>query len=251
MMLKSHPAICLPKSTTDTEFFNRNYRDDLKDLKKHFKHRAPDQITGEFTAAYMDDPLVPRRIARHFPEAKFIFGYRESSERIASLYKHYFRYGEIRSRTFTEACNEMPSIMDAGRYKGNMSRWFDCFPKTNFLIYDFHRIGIDPQKLLEEICTFLGISPLVFRDVAKVFNASTTPRFPRVAGCVRSNVVLLRRYGLFHLVKLGKLMGLDLLAYSGGKNPVGLAASDREFIIREFHDDDEFARSLLRNRAIF
>ena len=78
------------------------------------------------------------RIADAYPDARIIVCLRDPVARAISSYYHYVSKGAISPRlSLLEAAEAQPAIREHGRYRPNLTRWLELFPREAFLFIVF------------------------------------------------------------------------------------------------------------------
>jgi Sulfotransferase domain len=176
--LVQHKAI-LPASRKEVHYFDRFLDRGLNWYRAHFPLAlwmnllSARRITGEATPNYLASPAVAAAAHDLLPEAKLIVLLRNPVER---AYSHYY-FAIARQRkarhTFDEAIRiEMQKLEEAdsaasrlaaapylmhGHYAENLERWFNCFPRSQFLILQAEVLFREPKLVLSEALQFLGM----------------------------------------------------------------------------------------------
>ena len=159
--LQLHPEIFIPRKK-GTRFFVDNYDNGLSWYEKFFDERAEKAI-GEATVGYLHTEHSAQLIQKHLPDAKFIVSLRDPVDR---AYSSYGRLTGVAKEgddnygiSFENKIIATPSILDQGLYAKHLKRWFELFPRENFLILTFDEMKNDPETFLQKIYTFLGVDP--------------------------------------------------------------------------------------------
>ncbi|WP_170861295.1 sulfotransferase [Geitlerinema sp. PCC 9228] len=184
--MRRHPTI-VPAVQKELHFFDRpKYRKGKYFYFSEFPLPKLDklgskQITGEATPDYLFHPHAPARIKELFPDTKFIVLLRNPSDRAYAHYNHEVRNKREPLPSFEEAVNAEPerlrgelekmlsdptyesevrdrkSYLERGKYQEQLQRWFDLFPREQFLIFKSEDFFVDPQSVLKEIWQFLDL----------------------------------------------------------------------------------------------
>ncbi|MEW4267096.1 sulfotransferase domain-containing protein [Priestia aryabhattai] len=182
--LIKHPDI-LPPSKKELHFFNKteHYRKGIDWYKKQFPlSKSLNKMTGEATPNYLFDTLTPKRVADHLPQTtKFIVLLRNPVDRAYSNYQMKVKKGHDH-RSFEEAIiqdesrlksefqqvirkyqNKKPNhliypYITRGIYVEQLKTWMDLFPKHQFLIVKSEELFNEPQKVVNQVARFLGLS---------------------------------------------------------------------------------------------
>ena len=136
------------------------------------------KVTYEATPSYLYMPECARRIHDYAPTMKLIAILREPVSRAYSAWNMYSTFGEsdnpyYRSvhdpRSFETAIEEeLEQIAsgEPGRGKGylargfyaeQLERYYDHFPTEQLLVLDHAALRDEPQRILTEVCDFIGI----------------------------------------------------------------------------------------------
>ena len=146
-------------------------------LKKKLGHKV---ITGEACTAYIFYPLAIKRIKEIIPKAKFIAILRNPVDRAYSHYHHEVKR-KAENLSFEQAISEENkriedeqnvnsvetnlkkshfehhSYLHRGHYAEQLQRWFELFPKEQFLIITLEDLSIFQKKTMNTIFDFLGL----------------------------------------------------------------------------------------------
>ena len=174
-ILLHHPEVALPREK-ETRFFSSFYRwCDLRWYLSRFGDSAR-LHRGDATPTYAILPPGTIRLIHDLaPWLKVIFLLREPVERAWSHARHNWRYGEANFAAWRPALEQVteaqwqenfshPWSSVSGDYLGQLRRWRSVFPREQLYVGFFDDIALQPQKLLAEVFSFLGISPI---DVKK------------------------------------------------------------------------------------
>lgn len=186
--LLQHPRI-VSAVTPSLNFFDQQFIKGVEWYQRQFpllSEYAPDQrpsghITGETSPYYLHHPLVPERIKRHCPHAKFIVLLRNPTDR---AYSH-FRYATEKGHenlAFGLALRMEAKRLERGRfhmqdnpyhvsqsslffsyishglYARQLSHWFRFFRKDQFLILKSEDYFANPLPEVIKAFAFLGLS---------------------------------------------------------------------------------------------
>ncbi|GBC70058.1 hypothetical protein HRbin01_01766 [archaeon HR01] len=187
--ITSHPQV-IPAFRIEVHFFDVGYSLGLNWYRAHFPVRfwmkvlemlrGSKVITGEKSPYYMFHPHAPRRIAKLIPHVKLIALLRNPVDRAYSLYQLRRRRG-LELLTFEEAIERekrlIPSetekmlhdenynsiehrrysYISRGIYIKSLSRWFQFFPREQFLILKSENLFENPNNLMQRVFDFLNI----------------------------------------------------------------------------------------------
>lgn len=245
--LGRHPEIA-PSLRKEIEYFTVDYGKGENWYRAHFPlrmrrmlHRAMGRrlFTFEATPDYLFDPRAPERLRKLLPGARLVVLLREPVERAFSHYHHMARLG-LEDLGFAEAIaaeddrlagqleqmqndplsRVLPfrrhSYFARGLYADQLERWFEQFPREQFLILrssDFFR---DPRAVLEQILEFIGAEPWApaeFRNYSYTKTPAENPDIPHpVAFQLTGRFAAPNR-------RLEELVGIDLAWGKAEKTP--------------------------------
>lgn len=159
--LVEHPQVCGSKNK-ELSFLNDpiKYGQGINAYAVHFPECKPGQIRGEYTPGYLPSEEAIRKINEWFPSAKFLVCFRNPIERAYYHYIYHKTEEKTTARTFEEAIKDRalkPYYIDTGFYYSQLKKWFDVFPKENFLVLIHDDIKKDPLKFIQGVYRFLGI----------------------------------------------------------------------------------------------
>lgn len=199
--LGAHPQI-VPSLRKETRYFSIDYHRGLSWYRAHFPMAAALQPiewirgaarTFEATPDYLFDPRSPVRIRDTIPDALFVILLRDPVERAYSHWQHMCRLG-FEPLPFPEAVAAEPerittelqalrrgvahparnalrfSYLARGCYAEQLSRWFDVFPREQFLIIAAEEFYADPAAIMAKMCHFMGVDewrPAEFRNYSR------------------------------------------------------------------------------------
>jgi Glycosyl transferase family 2/Sulfotransferase domain len=149
--------------------------------------RVTSVISGEASPYYLFHPLAAGRAAREAPDLRLIVLLRDPVERAYSHYKERVLHGgesfgfedaldaeadRLRGEAerivaqpgYRSVAHEDHSYVAQGRYLDMLPRWFELFPREQFHIVaseDFYR---DPNRIVNEVWTFLGLAPTTLQS---------------------------------------------------------------------------------------
>lgn len=108
-------------------------------------------------------------IHRFYPDAKIIFGVRDKKTWVRSCYSSYIKGGGQKefSNWFDIVFDK--ELLDFDVYLCHLKKLFD-----NVYIYRFEDFIADKNKIVREICSFIGVEEVVFKD--KRYNVGLNER---------------------------------------------------------------------------
>lgn len=187
-LLQSHPQIVWPQLIKSPHWFDVNYDQTWEWYLSHFPLRVTlgrgdtRRITGEAAPYYLFHPYAAERIARHVPEARVIAILRDPVSRAWSHYQHEVARGHedldfeaaldaepLRLRGSDEVLARPGGVHDGhlyhsyvgrGLYAQQLKRYDDLFDRSQVFVTFTADIKQEPQRVFDEICRFLDISPI-------------------------------------------------------------------------------------------
>jgi len=198
--LIGHPKISSALNK-EVHFFDINYNKGIDWYWKQFPtvsekvNSNEKSITGESTPYYLFHPLIAKRIFKHLPRIKLIVLLRNPVDRAYSHFSHVVRAGN-EPLSFDEAIKKEPerlkgleekiyqyqysfnhhkfSYLSRGIYADQLERYLQLFKKEQMLILKSEDFFASPQKVLNRVFSFLGISNSELSDFEK-FNFGNNP----------------------------------------------------------------------------
>ena len=188
-----HPAIA-PAAKKEVQYFSTRHRYRLGRLWyrsnfptslsgcRFYKKTNQNLISGEATPAYLFYPMVPGRMKEALPDVKLIVILRNPVDRAHSHYHHSLRKNmepmsfekAIKSEEKWRAEESERLVKDPnfiltgyrghpyitrGIYAGQLENWFKCYDRKQFLILATEDLHENPQRTLDQVFDFLGVSP--------------------------------------------------------------------------------------------
>ena len=205
--ITDHPRIA-PAFKKEVHFYDLHYADGLDWYRTHFPLKVsqrlsargydPGFITGEASPYYLFHPGVPARVKQHSPDAKLLVILRNPVDRAFSHYQQQVRsgteklsfeealereeerlHGEVEKMLADERYNSYNhrhySYVSRGVYADQLERWFQLFPREQFLIFNSEQLYREPAATMERVFRFLGVLPSSDGDY-KQYNATGKSR---------------------------------------------------------------------------
>jgi hypothetical protein len=139
-------------------------------------------VIGEASTNYTKLPIVrgvPEKIRKFNPDARFIYILRDPIERTISHYWHMVRYHAER-RPILAAVNEDPHYRDVSHYAMQLTAFFECFDRKQIRILTFEELTRKPNEMMQDICNWLEINPLL-NEPSAVRAEHVTPQIVKMA----------------------------------------------------------------------
>lgn len=214
-----------------------------------FAGRTNELASGEASTLYLYDERTAERIREQRPDARLIAVLRNPVDRAFSSYLHTRRDGWETLTSFAEALAAEPEriaanwshiwhYQQAGYYSHQIQRYLDCFPREQLLILLYDDLKREPDRLLEQICRFIGVDPAFRVDTSRRYNTSGQARFAGLQKwIIEPNRLKSMTKGVVpNEIRMRIRQTLLDLNVTGDKRP-SMLPSDREFLKGRFHDD--------------
>jgi hypothetical protein len=205
--LNEHPFVA--ETTKEIHFFNMNYDRGADWYRCHFPYETEREqfarehgrpyLIGEGTASYLAHYWTPQRVAKLVPDARLVVSLRDPADRAHSQYHYFRRRGSEPAETFEEALDleaerlaghEEHEIAEpyfhswqvyrwgyhrTSRYAEHLERWFEVFPREQFLFLSFDEIVASPQRALDKVHTHVGLPAHEHTDLPVLNSGSYRP----------------------------------------------------------------------------
>ena len=176
-ILRQHSDIYIP-SFKEPHFFDipQNFENGLQWYEKTYFNKADRKIIADFTPTYLFDLEAPKRIFESLgADLKFLVIIRNPVDRAYSHYLHSKRdHHEIESfekslelefdrlKKYKGQADYLSylrhSYIGQGQYYQMLNRFFEFFPRENFLILNFEQEFIAQREMIiQKIFNFLGL----------------------------------------------------------------------------------------------
>lgn len=179
--LDRHPDIFVP-CEKEVHYFDEKYHRGWEWYATHFREADPNQIVGEITPNYLDVDAAADRIATDCPSAKLFVVLREPVSRAISSYELLgHRFAE---KSFDEACRPGRYLVELGLYAKHLKRFFQRFDRKQIKVLLFDDVKKNPEYVLQELCVYLGVSPIQAPRTEKRVNTTVFPAAQRAIAAV-------------------------------------------------------------------
>lgn len=202
--LAEHPEIKLARGTKETVFFNSYYGRGLDWYQRFFEGCERARAIGEVSNNYFFSPDAPARIAKDIPDVKLIAMLRDPIDRLTSAYNFFHRWRG--KEKFEQVIKRRSQMVSNNFYDVFLERWLQFFPRDRLLVVLHDDLKSDPQKLLREIYSFLGVNPdfVPSAQNERVLPASN-PRMPGLFAGLKKFAKWLRDRDLHRVLTWAKL----------------------------------------------
>jgi hypothetical protein len=194
--LIQHPNV-QPASGKEIYFFDMNYDKGINwyrtffPLSNNFSKTAKNSIVGEATPRYLDHPHAPYRIKKYIPNCKFIILLRNPIDRAYSHWNMMVNHNR-EDLSFEEAIDKEKnrtnglfekmakdksfyskeyywySYLERGIYSKKIKKWFEIFPKNQFLILKSEDLFSKPSEIFHQTQDFLNIPKIILDEFKTV-----------------------------------------------------------------------------------
>jgi hypothetical protein len=179
--LSEHPQIEMSREK-ETDFFvsEKNWDKGIDWYCNQFTRG--DLVRGEASPNYTkcrDFAGVPDRMVQFCPDARLIYIVRDPVKRAESQFRHSFIMGTLDPELegFADS-HEYKHIMDASHYARQLDAYYEHYPKESILVLDFDDLVRDPQSVMDEITTHIGVGELKIQDIGAQNDSSELSKVP-------------------------------------------------------------------------
>jgi hypothetical protein len=217
--LRQHPRLFIPEEK-ELHFFDDETgnwcRPDIRNYHRSFRTSGENQIWGEATPVYMYWEPSIKRIWQYNQQMKMVVMLRNPISRAyshwamekargceASSFEEALSLEEERCQAVLPLQHRVYSYVDRGFYTSQLRRLWRFFGKESVLILRQEELQSAPRKVLDQICSHLGVAPMPRVDVVK----SNANRYlePMSANCREK----LRKVFWHEICQLETLLGWD------------------------------------------
>lgn len=172
--LNEHPGIYM-LSPKEPQYFSRDkvFSKGRGWYEAQFDNATNEQFCGESSTCYSRFPKyddVVRRIYNYSPSTKLIYIMRHPVERAYSHYGHLVLKDGRKFSSFEEALEQEPEIISTSLYMSQIQQYLALFPKNQLLLIDFEEMIATPEKVIDQVQSFLGLNRLDILPSTKISN---------------------------------------------------------------------------------
>jgi len=178
--LKKHPDIFMSPVKEPCFFIKQKTKKEWDEYLQLFQKSNKEKIIGEASTIYFHNKKSPYLIKNKTPNAKILIQLRSPVERTISAYKQNRKRGKEKLNlkdALTEENKRIQKNFDNSFYYFHKSiyypqvkKFFDVFGEKSVKITVFEEFIQNPQKILNEIASFLEIDPKKFIQEIKKYN---------------------------------------------------------------------------------
>lgn len=157
-----------------------------------FREVDTESVIGEASTGYLYSGAAAKGIYNAVPDARIVMILRNPVERAFSHYKMDLANGAVCGEFYEEFCNDSDSHVqgwgvthlyrDLGLYSQQVQRYLDVFPRENIRIYLYEDWSYDNHAILNDLASFLRISPF---EVEERLTANTSSLQPKNLGLMK------------------------------------------------------------------
>jgi Sulfotransferase domain len=156
--LQQLPAIFMPNP--ELHYFSREFHRGAGWYASQFTGATDDQVMGEKSNSYLEDPVSPDRIRHALPQVRLVVQLRNPIERAHSDYCMLYRRGEVSAdiaRYLAPGRTPLPRFLDGGMYYRHLSRYLDHFERERVAVVLYDDITAGPLDVVTTVCAHLGV----------------------------------------------------------------------------------------------
>jgi len=209
------------------------------------------KISGDCCHAYLTDEKSAEWIKDKFPQAKIIMILRNPADKAFSQYHWLVSHGYEYIETFEEALTEEDNRFQrnawkdhcliqgyppnylyyrSGLYSEQIDRYKECFSDENILYLTYDELKEKPQEMLQNIASFLDISPDFEMPEYRVFNKRKGVR------SIKFQYFLVRKFSKILPMKIVRFL-MRLNSIEGDR--IVFQAETRRVLLQRFKKDVE------------
>ncbi len=162
-----------------------------------FPPAQPGKIRGEFSPAYLHDPMSPELIHDVLPNVKLMATLRNPVDLVYSYYLLRNNSVEFGGKYTFEEVVDRGYLLNRGMHYENLSRFLQVFPREQFHIVQFEQVKNNPAELIRGVYEFLGVrSDFVPEALNKKVNATAVTKNEAVKGAAATVMSIMNKLGL-------------------------------------------------------
>jgi hypothetical protein len=167
----------------------------LSEYEQLFTEAGDATAIGEASPIYLECPEAAARIRQLLPETRLICSLRHPVDRAYSDYLMYLRrrgrrFDPTRDLTAASGWARPDSHwMQIGKYHGQLSRYFNAFPRAQIRVSLFDDLRRSPQGLMQDVYGFLGVDPTFAPDFGTPHAIGGMPASRLLEGFLTSRAV--------------------------------------------------------------
>ena len=160
---------------------------DLSDYQALYASAPETSVRGDASPLYLFEPHAPKNIYKHIPDTRFVVVLRNPIDQAFSHYLYAVKQAIEVETDFTKTLALEEERLAAGwqplfgyssfpLYAEQLSRYFEKFPREQFLIRTYEDFRTDPDVLLTDIYQHIGVAADFHADMSAKPNAGGIPK---------------------------------------------------------------------------
>ena len=268
--LRQHPEIFMPTHKEPNFFayegqtlacagpgadYINNSVVDLATYEDLFADAPANVKCGEASPLYLYSEAAPTRIKHHIPKAKMIVILRNP---VGQAYSHFMyatkqcietevdfgRALQLEDERLAQGWQPLFGYSGFPRYGEQLARYFDLFPREQFLIRRYEDYQTDPARLLAEIFDFIGVDPSFSPETGEKINAGGIPKNQAFQDFLMKSNPITKAIGLV-VPQQTRLKIRDWLASRNMNVPDEMSAAARATLLDRLSGDIKKLENLL------
>lgn len=169
--MQEHKQICTSHGK-ETHYFSSYYSNKREYLNKYFKNCQNKEVLYESSTSYLYSQEAGKRIKNDFPNAKIIILLRDPVARAVSHYNHVKNKKDpYKKYSLSRLLEKFPEILRNSEYEISVKFYTETFGERNVLILKYEDIAINPQKIINKTCDFIGIPKFTPKSLHSKYNS--------------------------------------------------------------------------------
>ena len=202
-LLDNHPEVYIVAGK-GAYYFDSHFDRGESWYLDHYQSANGQKILGEISHSYLYSKKASERIKAMNPNMKLMACFREPAERAFSAYLDRIKNLKF-TGTFEQALEEIPSLLERGRYATNLAPYLEKFGRNNLHIAAFDDLKSKSESFAQDIFRFLEVDlhPMKKETLKKRMPAGT-PRSKTAAAFVKKVSFAAKRLGMRRLMGKAK-----------------------------------------------
>nr|WP_070959181.1 sulfotransferase [Hyphomonas sp. Mor2] len=268
--LRQHPDVFMPVNKEPNFFafededldcqgpgadYINNSITDLADYTALFSDAPANACLGEASPLYLYSEKAPGRIKHHVPDAKMILILRNPVEQAYSHFMYATKQCIETEADFGKALTLERERMAAHwqplfgysafpRYGEQLARYFELFPREQFLIKRYEDYQATPDSFLRDVFDFIGVDKTFEPSMGDKVNAGGVPKNQAFQDFLMKSNPVTKAIGLV-VPQQTRLKIRDWMAKKNMNAPEALNAEARTVLLDRLSDDIQLLENLL------
>ncbi|NQY95629.1 MAG: sulfotransferase [Henriciella sp.] len=220
-----------------------------------FAEAPADARLGEASPLYLYSERAPGRIKHHIPGAKMIVILRNPVDQAYSHFMYATKQCIENVSDFDKALTLERMRLDQGwqplfgysqfpRYGEQLARYFELFPRDQFLIKRYEDYQADPDAFLRAVYEFIGVDPDFVPTKSDKVNAGGVPKNQAFQDFLMKPNPVTKAVGLV-VPQETRLKIRDWMARKNMNAPETLSSNARAMLLERLSDDIRALETLL------